>query len=130
MQFQRQETNFAQKRAAQDEVEEMQCKCNMPAVKRMSQTANNPNREFWCCPQPKAQGCGFFKWCDGQKGSKVPKTAAAAAASNEQLDRIEQKIDELNVSLSILTATIRGKPSAPPPQYLHHTGLDAYSQKE
>ena len=34
------------------------------AVLRTSNTAKNPGRQFWSCPAPKEEGCGYFQWLD------------------------------------------------------------------
>lgn len=126
MQFQKNE-GFSQKRsaAAEEEGEVPLCKHNEAAAKRTSNTSSNPNRDFWCCPRPKADGCGFFKWCDGITAKRGrPSAASTPAVDNERLDRIDQKLDEILVNQSIIMAAQRGaqRPIA--------QSLSAYSQQE
>ncbi|XP_070580775.1 DNA topoisomerase 3-alpha-like [Ptychodera flava] len=45
---------------------EVVCRCNQPAVKRTVQKEGpNKGREFWTCPKPRDNQCGFFEWTDG-----------------------------------------------------------------
>lgn len=44
------------------------CRCKRPSVKhQVLRNSPNKGREFFCCVQPRAMQCGFFKWAnDGE----------------------------------------------------------------
>ena len=46
------------------------------AVLRTSNTPKNPGRQFWCCPAPKEEGCGYFQWLD-----EPPRAGSGAGAA-------------------------------------------------
>lgn len=37
----------------------MECACGQPAIVKVSNSANNPGRQFWTCA---SRNCKFFKW--------------------------------------------------------------------
>ena len=45
--------------------QEVTCQCSQPAARRIVQKeGNNQGREFYCCPRPREEQCGFFQWAD------------------------------------------------------------------
>lgn len=43
----------------------IQCNCNLPAnMKTVQKEGPNKGRNFYACPKPIGQGCGFFKWTE------------------------------------------------------------------
>ncbi|CAN0900158.1 hypothetical protein LINGRAHAP2_LOCUS20683 [Linum grandiflorum] len=40
------------------------CRHHKPAVVKVSGTARNPGRRFYCCARWKDNDCGFFEWAD------------------------------------------------------------------
>lgn len=95
------------------------CECNpaKPSVLKISASAANPNRPFWCCELGKAEygGCGFFNWQDqplrgakrarpstnsGPGGFKSPASAPfkAPAAADPHLKLAQQAVaDNLEI---------------------------------
>ena len=45
--------------------QEVNCNCGQPSAKRTVQKeGNNKGRQFYCCPKPRDEQCGFFQWED------------------------------------------------------------------
>uniref|UniRef100_A0A6P7FEZ4 DNA topoisomerase n=1 Tax=Diabrotica virgifera virgifera TaxID=50390 RepID=A0A6P7FEZ4_DIAVI len=48
----------------------LQCRCRQAAVLRtVSKQGANTGRQFYTCPKPMGQGCGFFQWADEDAGN-------------------------------------------------------------
>ena len=46
--------------------EDKLCKCGEPAVQRtVRKEGPTKDRQFFACPKPQGEGCGFFEWVDG-----------------------------------------------------------------
>ena len=45
--------------------QEVNCNCGQPSAKRTVQKeGSNKGRQFYCCPKPRDEQCGFFQWED------------------------------------------------------------------
>ena len=101
MQFNVPSTYSAPKRSAPDQM--VACTdCGGTMIVRTSQSAKNPGRDFWACPN-RCQGI-FGGWVDeGPAFSKKPRwakkvtppMAAAPPADTDRVIRIEAKLDML-----------------------------------
>jgi hypothetical protein len=66
----------------------MICRCQPPVEcgRRVSQSTNNPNREYFTCVNP-AGNCKFFQWVDTPVGGAMrtqrPAAAVATVVSNK-----------------------------------------------
>jgi len=60
----------------------LQCNCPDSAVRRISHTAQNPERPFWCCRMGRddPNRCKFFKWED--EISATPTTSRGPGSNN------------------------------------------------
>ncbi|KAL8600868.1 hypothetical protein ACOMHN_045006 [Nucella lapillus] len=61
--------NLSQRVPATADTNTVQCNCRNPA-RRMTVQKEGPNtgREFYGCPKPRTEGCGFFQWGDDIPG--------------------------------------------------------------
>mmetsp|Transcript_16451 Transcript_16451/g.32751 ORF Transcript_16451/g.32751 Transcript_16451/m.32751 type:complete len:388 (-) Transcript_16451:259-1422(-) len=63
------------------------CKCGLPASQRTSNTAKNPGRQFYCCPQGRGKGCDYFEWTSSGGGPGLVSAPPPPSAPSAHVDR-------------------------------------------
>ncbi|KAL4074243.1 hypothetical protein J3A83DRAFT_4234637 [Scleroderma citrinum] len=105
----------------------VRCKHGEPALKRTSQTALNPNRDFWCCRYPPGDNarCKFFYWADDpivKERYQVPSTTqqwrteppiSESPTRSKRLEDIQRGLQERHASQSSSETAVQSPGSSP-----------------
>lgn len=87
------------------------CTCGQPAALKVAgPTAQNPGKEFLCCPNPKESSCGFFQWADGTPSTKRQRVGPNADAL---IPVLIEKIDAQTAKIETLLAMMSGNLNGP-----------------
>lgn len=86
----------------------MICRCQPPVEcgRKVSQSANNPNREYFTCVNPVAN-CNFFQWADTPVGGamKAPRHTASTSTVVSNKIHIMLTVAEMFVDVDTPSGT-------------------------